>query len=104
MTEIFLTDELIDQDKLEELDLIRQKLISHGAEINPIESSKNLAESFMSVMSAGGVIWVQSNLSVTLNKRTVLGPDRQRQRRLQYFEKGIGLRRNDHGFSIGVGD
>lgn len=60
MTEIFLTDELTDQDKLEDLDSIRQKLISHGAEINPIESSKNLAESFMSVMSAGGVIWAAS--------------------------------------------
>jgi len=57
MTEIFLTDELTDTDKLEELELIRQKLINNGAEINPIESSKNLATSFMDVMSKASVIW-----------------------------------------------
>ena len=58
MTEIFLTDELQESDKLEELDSIREKLISYGAEINPIESSSNLATSFMDVMGKASVSWV----------------------------------------------
>jgi len=57
MTEIFLTDELTEGDKLEELDSIREKLISYGAEINPIESSNNLATSFMDVMGKASVLW-----------------------------------------------
>jgi len=58
MTEIFLTDELSDTDKLEELDSIREKIISAGADINPIESSKNLTTSFMEVMSHASALWV----------------------------------------------
>jgi len=57
MTEIFLTDELTENDKLEELDFIREKLIGFGAEINPIESSKNLTASFMDVMEKASVLW-----------------------------------------------
>lgn len=63
MTEIFLTDELSDTDKLEELDSIREKIISAGADINPIESSKNLTTSFMEVMSHASALW-ESNTEV----------------------------------------
>lgn len=51
MTEIFLTEELTDQDKLEELGIIREKSINFGADINPIESAKNLPQSFIDVIS-----------------------------------------------------
>ena len=56
MTEIFLTDELTDQDKLDELRIIREKSINFGANINPIESAKNLPQSFIDVISK--TVWV----------------------------------------------
>ena len=59
MTEIFLTDELTDQDKLDELRIIREKSINFGANINPIESAKNLPQSFIDVISK--TVWVSLN-------------------------------------------
>ena len=61
MTEIFLTDELTDQDKLDELRIIREKSINFGANINPIESAKNLPQSFIDVISK--TVWVSFETS-----------------------------------------
>lgn len=57
MTEIFLTDELTEADKKEELDSIREKLVNYGADINPIETSSNLTKSFMAVMEKAPILW-----------------------------------------------
>lgn len=51
MAEIFLSDDLSDGDRFEELESIREKLISAGAEINPIETSKNLSGSVAAVLT-----------------------------------------------------
>ena len=59
MTEIFLTDELTEADKKEELDSIREKLVNYGADINPIETSSNLTKSFMAVMEKAPILWVK---------------------------------------------
>jgi len=49
MAEIFLSDDLTDSDRFEELESIREKLIAAGADVNPIEG-KNLGESVANVM------------------------------------------------------
>ncbi|CAG5087174.1 Oidioi.mRNA.OKI2018_I69.PAR.g11474.t1.cds [Oikopleura dioica] len=48
MAEIFLSDDLNDSDRFEELESIREKLIAAGADVNPIEG-KNLGASVASV-------------------------------------------------------